>query len=416
MTLLFNEIARKQYRTFARMAPEKATQHVEVIKYIEGIARTAGIDISLWDAKRLFGTGQGNELIMDKSLINRIFFEEMERLHIVDTSGTTATDNPVPVPVLTGAQQVKIKALETQLIQNEKDRLAREHRGALDNALSRYRDFEECLRKAWLVSQQVNNLEGGPRGRVSITEQITNIASGNFWTLKSVDDSGNVRFVCKDNVFIEYRNPAASIDYRVNTGKFEVIYNIMNTSLKVVKSSQNIVVDDYYHPHINSFGHICWGSAANEAAKLLSQGNLESPINILATILTNYNPSSPYKDISAFAAKYVSPEELEQIASFKKASLAIDRLFVDATNNANWDLEGIPRPVSAIAEQQQAVTATEAPSVHVGPIVATVSPVTPEEIAAEQALINGSQDNVFSEETLHLEEDEENDEEYEEEE
>lgn len=320
MGLTFAEIARKKYRSFDRMAEEKAKAHVEVVKYIEGIARTAGVDIHLWDVREIFGTGTGNELEMDRNKVNQMFFENMERL-----SAAPVTVEEAPRPLLSEAQISAIMEAENKLIQGQIATYTTTRDQRLMQAGEHYRNYEAHIKSAAEADLSRRRLMGE---RNTLVAQIREADAGGFWEFTGMDGTaGPIKFKTRRNIELEYKNPAIGVDIRVNMGKFQVAYIVHEARFRVTPIENNINVEGFCHPHINSSGEICWGTAEGNARNGIAKGMIVEPLALLAAVISGYNPGSPYRDLVRFHEQVVTPDEQKLIAEMNEAKkVAQDRI------------------------------------------------------------------------------------------
>jgi hypothetical protein len=300
--MLFKDILAGRYRVFARMNDEEKSRNIGVVKYIETLASMAGVNISEWDCMELFRQGKsGNKLIDDRNEINRLFFAEVEKL--ASSIPATAISD-----VFNDEMRQAIRAIEARHVA---DLLASEQRKAehqLQYAMTRYRDYETCLKKAGEHFAAAHRL-----GQVSIgiEQQIALVASGQFWEFVGISDRANITFVTRADIIVAHSNPAAGIDIRLNFGRYKAVFDVSNFSMKVFGFERNISSAGYIHPHISTSGNICWGNASNTASRLLVDRQFVEPMTLLATILSNYNASNPYRPIERFQEEVGTPEEHE---------------------------------------------------------------------------------------------------------
>ena len=337
MTLLFSEIQRKKYKSFDRMAEEKAAQHVKTVKYIEGLARTASIDISSWDAKAVFGTGSGNELECDTGKINKLFFEELERIAAMPTPVEQA-----PRTILTEAQLAAIAAIDTRLLQGQVVHFTSTRDQRLSEAAEYYRNYETRLKQAADADVARRRLAGE---RSSFSDQIRAIDDGGFWEFVGMEGTSSFKFKTRNNINLEYKNAAIGADIRVNMGKFQAAFNYSDSRIRVMPAENNINVGGYYHPHINSSGEICWGTAQAQASNELSKGLIVNPFLLLAAVLTGYNSGSPYVNLQSFHELVVTKEEqmaIDAMAQKQKEAQVI------LLNSMTYKVAAFDRVINAV--------------------------------------------------------------------
>jgi hypothetical protein len=62
-------------------------------------------------------------------------------------------------------------------------------------------------------------------------------------------------------------------------------------------------VDDYFHPHVNSSGYICWGDAKYPAQVFWKNKNYVALFQLLDALLKTYNNQSPYITLKRLAGQ-----------------------------------------------------------------------------------------------------------------
>ncbi len=297
--MLFKDIIDGRFKVFARMKDEEKSRNIGVVKYVETLASLSGVNILNWDCMAIFGSGAGNKLIDEKNEINRLFFNEVERIAVAAPA--------VEGELLTEAMKQQIKAAETRHITSL---LAAEQRLADDQlrvANTRYKDYETHMKKAGEHNANIRRLS---HQSSNMEDQIRQVIASPFWEFNGIDRGTKITFVTRGDVHISHRNEAAGININLNFGRFKVQFDMVDFSLRVFPHERNINSHGYCHPHISAgSGGICWGTAASTATRLLATASFVEPMMLLATILANYNSASPYHTIERFQDAVGTPEE-----------------------------------------------------------------------------------------------------------
>lgn len=295
--MLFKDIVLTRYAIFNRMNEPKKTEHIEAVKYIQMIASTSGVDISSWDCQSIFGDGKSiNSIITNRVEINRRFFEHADAIR---------ANRPL---------QQNFASL-SDAIKAEIDEISR--RFLLEAAARAENQIGELVRRASDYMESANSILRDaaskrasisvvPGREVNLAQQIEEVSRSEHWEYVDTREEFDellVSFVSKTDVILQHRNLAAGINIRVNMGKFKVTYNLRHFTLKVLPHENNVTVDnDYYHPHVNYSGNICWGSASDAASRASTSLNFSQLMVLLTSILHCYNPDNPYKPLEKFAA------------------------------------------------------------------------------------------------------------------
>ena len=284
------ETVRSGYKVFSRMQADKKKAHVEAIQYIELLANQTNTKMEPWDLLAVFGTGKGNELHTDKKEINQRFFKKCEEIK-----------NKTPAEVFALEQRVseKIDQLTRDLADREKNRLQRDYDSLVRSASTSFDAGTQYLVRAAETKRKMDTFE---RRESPVPAQLTEVLGENFWDFHQL--TGNfIELVTKNDTILTYKNPSAGIDLRVNMGKFLVSIDLTTFSLKVIRYTDNVYLNGYYHPHVNTGGGVCWGSAAITVTEKLPRGEIKDVLMLLASVLTNYNNDNPYVALNSFKAE-----------------------------------------------------------------------------------------------------------------
>lgn len=315
--MLFKDIVLTRYAIFNRMSEPKKTEQIEAVKYIQMIASTSGIDVSSWDCQSIFGDSKGiNSIITDRVQINRRFFEHADNLR---------SNRPVQQNFanLSDAIKAEIDEISKRFLLEAAARAENQIGELIRRANEYFESANSILRDAATKRASVSLVPG--RGNINLAQQIEEVSRSEHWEYIDTceDEYGEiaVNLVSKTDVILQHRNLAAGIDIRVNMGKYKVSYNLRAFDVKVLPYENNVTVDgDYYHPHVNYSGRICWGSASDTASRASANLNFSQLMVLLTSVLHCYNPDNPYKPLEKFAAArtlqeveaasiYVGPEE-----------------------------------------------------------------------------------------------------------
>lgn len=281
------EIIRSGYKVFNRMSEDKRKAHILAVQYIETLANSTNTKMEPWDLSVIFGTGKGNELVTDKIEINKRFFSKVEELK---------TNTPAHV-----------FSLETR-IQGQIDNLTRAHNERATNEIKRSRDqqirsasdfgvrMNAAMEEARRLELNLMAIEGR---QSTISGQISRLIQEPYWEFHELNGA-LLYLVTKNDLILTQKNTAANLDLRVNVGKFKLEINLNALQLRVLAHSDNLNVNNYYHPHVTPQGSICWGTAAGVITQKLPKGELYDSVKLLEGVLSNYNDGNPYVHLADF--------------------------------------------------------------------------------------------------------------------
>ncbi len=326
--MLFKDIALTRYSVFNRLNEPKRTEQVEAVKYIQTIAATSGIDILKWDCQEVFGDGKGaSSIITDRRQINKLFFERCDYLRSTE---------PMQQEFESVNDMAKhyIDNLSNRYMLDMAARAENEITSSLRRAKEYFDSGESLIREA---AQKRDSISFYPSQRApSLGVQIQEMSNSSYWNYHGILSEHAV-FSTKNDIILRHRNVAAAIDVTVNFGKFDVLYSLSNFVIKVKPREGNIFVHDYYHPHVNYGGSVCWGSATDTVHKALSNLNFTQVMTILASVLNSYNNDNPYKPIEMFDRENARLQNLEAERALNEIN-AIQRVTPDVSTVMGDDL------------------------------------------------------------------------------
>lgn len=299
--MLFKDIAAGRYTLFNRMNDEKRASQVETVKYIEMVAATSGIDISNWDCQEVFGEGNSNAITTNKNEVNRRLFEKAENIRSALPPANVSTE--LSEVIRESIKQISARAIADQIARAE-DRAA----SLLQDSRQTYRRFEQYLTEAASHRASVAMLRNSD---LNIDLQVQTINNSNYWEYVGIE-GGQIVFMNRSDVIVAHKNQAAGIDITVNLGKYKVYISLSEAKLRVKQGSNNINSRGYIHPHVNSDGYVCWGNAADAAAKALSKMDIVQIMGLLGSVLVAYTPGTPYQSIEEFHRASMTEEERDQ--------------------------------------------------------------------------------------------------------
>ena len=73
--------------------------------------------------------------------------------------------------------------------------------------------------------------------------------------------------------------------------------------MSVLKLSDNLNVDGYYHPHLGSGGDVCLGNMGELYNEAIANGDVFAAIDAIMAVLLNYNNGDPYISLARFAER-----------------------------------------------------------------------------------------------------------------
>lgn len=289
-----------RYTVFKRMGAKSRARYVDTLKYIEFLASNTNTDINSWNIFEVFGTGKGKSLYIDKRRINQIFLETARNSDVGSSSAEAEFAN-IRAQINDACRQAMLENVRTQELHMQR---------ILQRANSSYNSFMELVREA---SRLRDSLGSNPAN--NIDQQLQTIVQSGFWKFKRVINGTVLEFHTANNVISSYRNRSARIDIDVNLGKFKVTVDIVNRVIHVGQLANNVHSDWYgnmgfYHPHINRNGNVCWGNSGGTVTNMFVNADYAGLMQLLATILVDFNPDNPYVQLGQMHVSSVSAKAL----------------------------------------------------------------------------------------------------------
>jgi hypothetical protein len=133
-----------------------------------------------------------------------------------------------------------------------------------------------------------------------LVTDIDKIVTTGFFRLQCIEEYQKLNFRTTNDVIIREYNPTAGVDYAVNLGRFEIELDYFSGEIFVGKYSDNVEVNNFYHPHVSSDGKVCWGDAINSFYQYMNSLELSKVMNLLSQLLTSYNAGNPYVGLQRF--------------------------------------------------------------------------------------------------------------------
>lgn len=113
----------------------------------------------------------------------------------------------------------------------------------------------------------------------------------------------SVQFMTKERLVQRYQNNSSGESYEKDMGLFLFDINLTDKRVRVWPAGYNQNVSGYYHPHIGTEGSPCYGNIAMNVAEYLANCDIYSLLKLLWVGFQQYNPESPYRQLSKFKDK-----------------------------------------------------------------------------------------------------------------
>lgn len=289
--MFLRDIIASDYKIFERMGDDNKKANIAVVQYVHMLSATTNARADTWNVLEIFGKGDGNALVTDKNEINKRFFGHMEKLK---------AEVPQELLAIESAIEAKIKEATKEIVNSQ----ARQFRDKAEGARMSAEDYFEAAENKMYECIKYQNMLLSVQGKTNpILDDIRKVAASTFWKFNNFD--GRVlTFVTRNPIVLLHKNPSAGIDINISMGTYRVTVDIYTMSPRVFTSNGNIIVDGYYHPHVNSSGSVCWGNVTTIITEHMKNYRLFDLMEILAANLSNYNSGNPYVSLERFSIKF----------------------------------------------------------------------------------------------------------------
>lgn len=124
-----------------------------------------------------------------------------------------------------------------------------------------------------------------------------------LYDVKAYSDRVHINYV-SNKINCGHTVRASNYDHYVNLGHFNIEITIYRShwKAKVLPLKDNIRVRSYVHPHVDSDGEICWGTASEPVNQAYNRQDIEGILSVIHATLTQYNVENPYVNLWRFDA------------------------------------------------------------------------------------------------------------------
>ena len=282
------------HAVFTPLGARKRTQ-VKVLEYLQLLAQQTGTPIREWDLTALFKTPDGVydfELVTEKPEINKRFFAEVERTRgtAVDAGTRMRLDPTLITAIQEGSNRVRNQRIEE--LKTNIANLRRAAEGAIINTTNHLASARQKQIELDLFENNAADVYAK-----SLEELLT---AGSFEYIGMRDHNRQLHLATTQDFILTYKNDSQEVDLAVNVGRFLIQIELRNARIKVMPHQNNVVVHNYYHPHVTVSGDVCWGNAGPLVTQALSGGNYAEALKLTLGILSSYNDESPYISLAQF--------------------------------------------------------------------------------------------------------------------
>lgn len=189
------------------------------------------------------------------------------------------------------------KALEEFLVNNfQNSTVASRYKSALAD----YTYCTERLKKSTAQFIEISRTYRALQTVNSATfrEIVEQINAEKKWKLTSIDTAARkITFTMVNDCILTHSRPEQGVSITANLGKMSATINFGKEEV-IVKGPRNR--RGYCHPHISSWGDVCWGNAQEMFKEAMVNYNIKNILHALYLLLHEYNEDSVYIGIHEF--------------------------------------------------------------------------------------------------------------------
>jgi hypothetical protein len=131
---------------------------------------------------------------------------------------------------------------------------------------------------------------------VHFRPMVEKVLADPFWSL---DHRRRGLTFITSPISLSYFRASQAITNTANLGRYSVSIGFYGTKLtaRVFEFADNLWVERYIHPHVDTEGSICFGNAKPAASVAAASIDLPSFMSIIKDVLTIYNDDNPYRNL-----------------------------------------------------------------------------------------------------------------------
>lgn len=314
---------------------EDKARNFTSFNYIKTLAATTITDISAWDVLKVFG-GEDGHLVTDKKELNKLFFnhlakvkektkKKIQELEKLKASVETQAEAEKAIAEEMTDQEKSLAQLElmsAQLtttvsnIRTQEERIAEDQLNyCVRNLEASYRNIEAQHKQVGDAQLKFLSLKKDPKEVANgIKQQLRNIVSKGVW-VNPVFQGQFLYLNTPTNIILSHVNKAANVNITLDVGQVAVKIHVNHGfSMQVIPYKENIafnkkdsngyVFREFFHPHVNNSGSICWGNASDTYIKMIKNFELDKSLILLHALLHSYSETAPYVLLSELKAHH----------------------------------------------------------------------------------------------------------------
>lgn len=294
--VVLEDLFKTNFSIFDNCAEEIKMEQINKITYIEKIAHQLERNLSNIDLLKVF-PNEDNIFTMNEGEINQI---------LIDFKREDFLSEPDPVHELvelTEEQVTTIKNVYNTSFNHRKTRIQNDINSCIHAAQRKMGDYHNHMTRASALREELSSIQESDSN--PMLESINKVlADPRFEFLRFSGhnvSNDTITFLIKDDIINTHVNQRAGINLRVNLGKLVLRVRFSGgLTILVDKHSDNIISNNYFHPHISHDRTPCLGNMGEMYSECQKNNDVHGMIESIMAVLLNYNDSDPYRPLARF--------------------------------------------------------------------------------------------------------------------
>lgn len=288
--MLMRDIRLCNYSHFNTGNERKDKNLMNAFKYIDSLASDVGHDITKWNVLEVFKNPNDLPYIhTDKKKINMIFFNTQREE--IRTKPKQDVDIPDSVKTF----------LSNMFTDSRQDAIRRAQRDVNSAICNLNRWTDEYTNRIIRVNKAKDNLRRIQGLKDNVAELLESAMKNPFFIFSEMDEEYRCIKFLTPPITLRYKNAKEKVDLTVPMGVFKICLWLESLHMTVDTHEDNLITPQgYYHPHVSSNGHICYGNARQALSRAVEAGDLEYIFEITAHCLQNYSDDNPHAHLYKF--------------------------------------------------------------------------------------------------------------------
>lgn len=255
----------------------------KTLNYLSDLANNTGHNISHWNLDEIFVSD--GKLIGSPTEINKRFFERIKIEAVVSDPKLTS---------LSVEDAEKIAVFDRKVLAHQRatfdDKISTE--------LGRIKELCGSIMQRQAIVKEYRDKKSSLK--VVTSTWVNDVLSLGFFTLHEVGPEYDPYILFTTRPVVLSQKRADGVELRVPFGVYTVKVLPLSSSIFLNKGKDNVTIGGYWHPFVSDRGIICWGTAQQAVSDMIGNGQWFEVMRLLASLLTTYPGTTPYRSLDDF--------------------------------------------------------------------------------------------------------------------